>query len=363
MNRVSDRLNVGLADRSYQIVIGHDCLVTLAAELDRIAFPRKLAVVTNSTVGPLYLDKVVDLLSGAGYSVASVTIPDGEEFKTLSVMESVITELIEAGCDRSSGLIALGGGVVGDLAGYAAASYLRGIPFVQIPTTLLAQVDSSVGGKTGVNHKLGKNLIGAFYQPRLVLIDVAVLMTLDDRDLRAGLAEVVKYGVIHDETFLDWLASSVTELLHRDAAVLIRAIKKSCQIKANIVENDEKESSLRAILNYGHTFGHAIEQLAGYGRFRHGEAVSVGMLVAAEIARQKGFCSQDDVQRLRSLLLSFQLPVEIPEFPLQDYLAAMGRDKKVQQGRLRMVLNRGLGQCMIEEIDDPEALFASLLGR
>lgn len=356
-----ERLIVGLGERSYPIVIGQGTLDSLGEELKRVSFPRQVAVVSNQTVAPLYLERVQKLLGAAGFQVLSINLPDGEEYKTLAVFETVMTQLIEGGADRSSGIIALGGGVIGDLAGFAAATYLRGVPLVQIPTTLLSQVDSSVGGKTGVNHALGKNLIGAFYQPRLVLIDVSVLETLAMRDLKAGLAEVVKYGVIHDAGFLDWLSKSSSALLRRDPNALILAVKRSCQIKANIVENDETESSLRAVLNFGHTFGHAIEHLAGYGRYRHGEAVAIGMLVAARVSFGLGFCSAQDVDYLRSLLQALDLPVEIPDFSLQDYLSAMRRDKKVLQGRLRMVLNRGLGQCLIQEIADPEAVFSSLL--
>jgi len=356
-----EKIQVGLGERSYSILIGCRVLPALVAELNRIGFPRRIALVTNTTVADLYADQVVQILGSAGFASELITIPDGEEFKTLSVMEDVLGQLIAKGFDRSSGIIALGGGVVGDLAGFAAAVYLRGVPFVQVPTTLLAQVDSSVGGKTAVNHALGKNLIGAFYQPQLVLIDVDFLKTLPDRELVAGLAEVVKYGVIRDQVFFTWLEKNYSALLGKEPRALIEAIKKSCQIKANIVENDEKESGLRAILNFGHTFGHAVEQLAGYGIFRHGEAVALGMLVAARLAQSRDLCSAEDVRRIFDLLTAFGLPTRLPDFSLVDYLAAMGRDKKVQGGTLRMVLNRGIGACLVQPIADPEASFAPLL--
>jgi len=257
-------------------------------------------------------------------------------------------------------LLALGGGVVGDLAGFVAATFLRGIPFVQIPTTLLAQVDSSVGGKTGVNHPLGKNLIGAFYQPRLVLIDVTTLATLSSRDYHAGFAEVVKYGVIRDQTFFSELVENAGKLCEHDPAALVTAIKKSCQIKADIVERDEREDGLRAILNYGHTFGHAIENLAGYGEYRHGEAVAIGMVVAAQISATLGLCTPREVEVIRQLLLDFKLPVIVPEYSAEKLLEAIGRDKKVHSGLLRMVLNRGIGDFEIRSIADPGALFSGL---
>jgi 3-dehydroquinate synthase len=353
-------IQVGLGERSYRILVGCGILGKIVVELDEIQFPRRIALITNTAVADLYGELVRETLKSGGYDAELVVIPDGEEFKSFSVLEDVLGKLIARGFDRSSGILALGGGVVGDLAGFAAAIYLRGIPFVQVPTTLLAQVDSSVGGKTAVNHRLGKNLIGAFYQPQLVFIDVDLLRTLPDREFVAGMAEVIKYGVIRDRDFFSWLENNCSGLLQRQPRELIEAIKISCQIKANIVENDEKEGGLRAILNFGHTFGHAVEQLAGYGVIRHGEAVSIGMVVAAGLALRKGFCSKDDLRQIRNLLIAFGLPIHIPEFPQADYLTAMGRDKKVHEGRLRMVLNRGIGACLVETIEDPEALFAEL---
>lgn len=355
------KITVGLGDRSYPILIGHAILDQLAGALAEIDFPRQLAIITNDTVNSLYAGQVKNALTEYASSVEVISIPDGENYKTLSTLEAVFTELIEKGIDRSCGLLALGGGVVGDLAGFAAASYLRGVPFVQIPTTLLAQVDSSVGGKTAVNHALGKNLIGAFYQPQLVLIDVAMLDTLPERELRSGLAEVVKYGIIRDLAFFNWLERHVAQLLSLQPESLIQAIMKSCQIKANIVETDEKESSLRAILNFGHTFGHAVEQLSGYGAIRHGEAVSIGMLVAARVSLAEGLCQAEDVERIANLLQSIGLPVDIPPFSLEAYLGAMARDKKVHHGTLRYVFNCGIGDCLIRDIGSPNTVFSWIL--
>ncbi len=356
-----EEICVGLGERSYPIHIGAGIISRAGEAFRSVNFPRRVAVVSNATVGDLYAEALLASLRDAGYQAELMLLPDGEEYKTLETLNQLFEGLIRGNYDRHCGLVALGGGVIGDMVGFAAATYLRGVPFVQVPTTLLAQVDSSVGGKTGVNHPLGKNLIGAFYQPRLVLIDVATLKTLPPRDLAAGLAEVVKYGVICDRDFFAWLEQQASSLLSLERSALEQAVKRSCQIKANVVESDEKESSLRAILNYGHTFGHAVETLAGYGRFRHGEAVAIGMVVAAELSRRLGRCTEADVAAIRSLLESFQLPVCPPSLPLADYLEAMERDKKVKDGRLRFILNLGIGACEITDITDPEPLFAAVL--
>ncbi|MDX2494537.1 MAG: 3-dehydroquinate synthase, partial [Desulfuromusa sp.] len=288
-------------------------------------------------------------------------VPDGEEFKSVETLQLIYNFLLENNFDRGCGIIALGGGVVGDMAGFAAATFLRGIPYVQVPTTLLAQVDSSVGGKTAVNHPLGKNLIGAFYQPELVLIDISTLKTLEIREVSAGLAEVVKYGVIRDYEFFCWLEKNVDKLKDLDTEALTYAIKKACQIKAEIVEVDEKEGSVRAFLNYGHTFGHAIENLSGYGRWKHGEAVSVGMVVASKISFQQGLCSQQDVDRLVTLLKDLDLPIDPPDFSMNEYVTSMQRDKKVKQGELTLVLNRGIGEVVLQKITDISAVFSTIL--
>ena len=356
-----EKIDIDLGERSYPIIIGAEILSDFGCTLKELNFPNQVAVISNDKVSGIYGDVVRETLVNADFSVLEINLPDGEEFKTLQTLEKIYDALISAEFDRGSGLIALGGGVIGDMVGFAAATFLRGIPFVQVPTTVLAQVDSSVGGKTAVNHPLGKNLIGAFYQPELVFIDVATLDSLDPREISAGLAEVVKYGVIRDLAFFQWLEGHIDPLLGLERSALIAAIKRSCEIKADIVEVDEKEGSLRAILNYGHTFGHAIEALAGYGQWKHGEAVAAGMLVAARISAGEGLCAAEDVQRIARLLEAFRLPTEPPEFPLEQYLEAMRRDKKVKQGTLTLVLNQGIGQVVLKKISDPRAVFAPIL--
>jgi 3-dehydroquinate synthase len=356
-----ERLTVGLGERSYPIWVGDGILERLGEALHAVDFPRQVAVITNPTVHGLHGERVLNALARDGYAASVVMIPDGEEYKSLRTLEQIYDALIGGGFDRYCGLIALGGGVVGDITGFAAATFLRGVPYVQVPTTLLSQVDSSVGGKTAINHPLGKNLIGAFYQPRHVHIDVSTLETLPKREFSAGMAEVIKYGIIRDADFFAWLAAHADRLRQRERAALVQAVKRSCQIKADIVELDEKESSLRAILNYGHTFGHAVETLAGYGEIRHGEAIAIGMSVAARIANELGLCTLGQVAAIDALLKAFALSVTPPPFSLADYLQAMGRDKKVKAGVLRFVLNRGIGDCQVSEIRDPERFFAKVL--
>ena len=356
-----ETLNVSLAERSYPILIDSAILPQLGQTLSRCDFPSRIAVISNPTVDNFYGTIIRGSLRNSGFSVQQFNIPDGEEFKSPQTLQSIYDFLINHEFDRGCGLIALGGGVVGDIAGFAAATFLRGIPFVQVPTTLLAQVDSSVGGKTAINHPLGKNLIGAFYQPELVYIDIDTLNTLDPRDVSAGLAEVIKYGVIRDWDFFCWLEDHVDDLINRKPESIAYAVKKSCQIKAEIVAQDEREGSVRAHLNYGHTFGHAVEKLAGYGRFKHGEAVSIGMVVAAQISAQQGFCLQQEVQRLTDLLLSLELPVVPPVFSLEEYVGAMQRDKKVKQGSLTLVLNRGIGDCFLYQPTDITSIFSSAI--
>ncbi len=356
-----EKITVPLGNRSYPILIGADILGTLGNQLREIGFPRRVAVISNDLVSGLYGEAVCDSLLAAGFNPLEINLPDGEQYKNLQTLEQIYDELIRHNFDRGSGLIALGGGVIGDMVGFAAATFLRGVPFVQVPTTLLAQVDSSVGGKTAVNHPLGKNLIGAFYQPKLVLIDVATLNTLELREVNAGLAEVIKYGVIRDQKFFSWLEANASALQNRQFAALITAVKRSCQIKADIVEVDEKEGSIRAFLNFGHTFGHAIESLAGYGEWKHGEAIAVGMIVAAKISASRGLCRSEDVARLTALLKSLELPIEPPDYPLEDYVAAMQRDKKVKQGTLTLVLNQGIGSVQLVKVPDISTIFSSIL--
>lgn len=352
---------VGLEDRSYPIWIGQGIWAALPEALGAVSFPDKVAIITNPTVGDLYCDKVSEVLSSNGREITVIRLPDGEEYKTIDTLQNIYDVLIERKFDRYCGIIALGGGVIGDTAGFAAATYLRGIPFVQIPTTLLSQVDSSVGGKTGVNHPQGKNLIGAFYQPKHVHIDVDVLATLSDREYAAGLAEVVKYGIIWDDEFFKWLEDNQDELLKRSSDELIHAIMISCQIKANVVENDEKEQGLRALLNLGHTFGHAVETLAGYGVIKHGEAVSIGMVMAAKLACKLGYCTSEEVDRVVALLKGFGLPIDPPDFSPDEYLSVMQRDKKVKDGQVRLVLNHGIGSARLHYVENLDMHLNDLL--
>jgi 3-dehydroquinate synthase len=351
-------LEVSLGKRSYPIHIGAGLLVRpelLAAALRS----RQVLVVSNETVSPLYLESLTALLQGR--TVASCILPDGEQFKDLSHLDAIFTSLLEQRFNRDCTLIALGGGVVGDMTGFAAACYQRGVDFIQIPTTLLSQVDSSVGGKTGVNHALGKNMIGAFKQPNAVIIDTDVLKTLPERELKAGLAEVIKYGLIRDIPFLDWLEVNMAGLLARDPGVLAEAIRRSCQNKADVVAADELEQAdLRALLNLGHTFGHAIETGMGYGAWLHGEAVATGMLMAADLSMRLGWLSAADVKRVRHILELAGLPIlPPPSLSAEEFLAHMAVDKKVKDGQMRLVLLKGLGNAVVSTA--PESLLRETL--
>ncbi len=352
-------LTVDLGDRSYPIHVGRGLLGR--AELILPHLPTKrVAVVTNTTVGPLYLSTLQATLEGAGVSVLPIVLPDGEQYKNAETLGRIYDALLEARVERKGTLIALGGGVIGDLTGFAAATYLRGVPFVQVPTTLLAQVDSSVGGKTGINHPLGKNMIGAFYQPRLVLADTDTLNTLPDRELAAGLAEVIKYGLIRDAEFFAWLEAHMEDLIRRDPDALTFAILRSCRNKAEVVAADEREGGIRAILNLGHTFGHAIEAGLGYGVWLHGEAVAAGMVLAADLSRRLGWLTAEDVERVRSLLRRARLPDTAPDLGVERYRALMGLDKKVEGGRVRFVLLRRVGEAVVTA-DVPEAALVATL--
>jgi 3-dehydroquinate synthase len=314
-----------------------------------------VVIVSNDTVAPVYLDRVKAAL-GPRKLVTEVILPDGEQFKNLETLGRIFDQVLAANHDRGTTFVAVGGGVVGDITGFAAACYQRGVDFIQIPTTLLAQVDSSVGGKTAVNHPLGKNMIGAFYQPRAVLIDTNTLHTLPDREFVAGLAEVVKYGLICDEPFYRWLQRDMPRLLAREEAALAEAIERSCANKARVVATDERESGLRAILNLGHTFGHAIETGMGYGLWLHGEAVAVGMLLALRLSARRGWVPDDEVANLDRLLASMNLPRRLPAaIVADDFLVLMGRDKKVVEGRLRLVLLRAIGEaCIVDDATTEE---------
>jgi len=351
-------LEVSLAERSYPIYIGSG-LLSQAALLRTHIKRKEVIIVTNETVAPLYLDKVNKLLDG--YQCESVILPDGEEFKTLEVMNKIFDALLEKHFSRQVTLIALGGGVIGDMTGFAAACYQRGVPFIQIPTTLLSQVDSSVGGKTAVNHALGKNMIGAFYQPQCVIADTDTLNTLDDRQLASGIAEVIKYGLINDLIFFEWLENNIQLLKERDPHALSYAIERSCQNKANIVAQDETEQDIRALLNLGHTFGHAIETGMGYGNWLHGEAIATGMLMAADLSARMGWMPFDEVKRIKAIFESAELPVMGPK-PMnsEQFLSLMSVDKKVQDGVIRLVLLKGIGEAVLTDAYDQQKLLDTL---
>jgi len=338
-------LRVALKENSYPIYIGSG-LLQQKTLLTKHIKSKQVLIVTNVTISPLYLDSVVKQLDG--FQVEVIELPDGEQYKNLDHLTRIFDQLLEKKLSRNATLIALGGGVIGDMGGFAAACYQRGIPFIQIPTTVLAQVDSSVGGKTGVNHPLGKNMIGAFYQPQCVIADMDVLDTLDDRQLIAGFAEVIKYGLIRDLEFFEWLEKNMTLLLARDKQALGYVIERSCQNKAEIVAEDEFESGIRAILNLGHTFGHAIETGMGYGQYLHGEAVSIGMGYAADLSARMGWITATDVARIIALLRAAKLPVTPPEeMGVSQYIELMAVDKKNVDGKIRLILLESIGKATL----------------
>jgi len=348
-----DKVEVALGDRSYPIYIGSDLLGRNEIYQQHIP-SSQVMVVSNETVAPLYLQQLTDAL--AGFQVEAVILPDGERYKTLEVWNQIFNQLLEKQFNRQCTIIALGGGVVGDMAGFAAACYQRGVHFIQVPTTLLAQVDSSVGGKTGVNHALGKNMVGAFYQPRCVVVDIATLGTLDQRQLSAGIAEVIKYGLINDADFFVWLEANMDALLARERTALAYAIEQSCRDKAQVVATDEKEAGQRALLNLGHTFGHAIETGMGYGQWLHGEAVAAGMCMAADLSRRLGWLEEEAQARIVRLVRRANLPVvPPPEIDRNRFMALMGVDKKVMDGKLRLVLLKAIGNALVtDEFDSTE---------
>jgi len=342
---MSHTMQVALGDRTYPIYMaaGH---LDNASLLTQHIKSKQVVVVTNETVAPLYLDRVTAHLKD--YQLEVIILPDGEQFKTLETLNTVFDALLAKQFSRNATLIALGGGVIGDLSGFAAACYQRGIDFIQIPTTLLSQVDSSVGGKTGVNHALGKNMIGAFYQPQCVIIDVQVLNTLDDRQLAAGIAEVIKYGLIRDAEFFVWLEVNMPLILARDEAALTYIIQRSCENKAEIVAEDERESGIRAILNLGHTFGHAIETGSGYGVYLHGEAVSIGTCQAAELSHRLGWLSEAELQRIKQLFQRAKLPIAAPDnLSADDFIRLMAVDKKNVDGDIRLILLNKIGEATL----------------
>ncbi|MCT6717735.1 3-dehydroquinate synthase [Acidovorax sp. K2F] len=350
-----DIVNIDLGDRAYQILI--DWNIDFNQHLEGESSKSRMAVVvTNVTIGGLHLNRVVGLLARIFENVRVIELPDGEKYKSWDSLNIIFSSLLNWRCDRKTTLFALGGGVVGDLTGFAAATYMRGIPFVQLPTTLLAQVDSSVGGKTAINHPLGKNMIGAFYQPQMVICDLSTLSTLPDRELRAGLAEVIKYGSIADLAFMHWLEQNLNAVMAKEVPALAHVVRQSCEIKAWVVGQDEKESGLRAILNFGHTFGHAIEAGMGYGVWLHGEGVAAGMVMAAELSRRLGLIDAEFVCRLTSLIQLAGLPTKGPVLDANDnasrYLELMQIDKKAEAGEIRFVLINGPGKAVVRTAPD-----------
>jgi 3-dehydroquinate synthase len=354
------RVSIDLDQRSYPILIGNDLLGDSRTYADLPASASAL-IVTNKTIAPLYAEALRRALAPHYRTIHQIELPDGEEHKNWQTLNLIFDALLRNRCDRRTVLFALGGGVVGDMTGFAAASFMRGVPFVQVPTTLLAQVDSSVGGKTAINHPLGKNMIGAFYQPRLVVCDAATFQTLPQRELSAGLAEVIKYGPIADMAFMDWIEANLPALLARDPAALAHAVRRSCEIKAHVVGQDERETSLRAILNFGHTFGHAIENGMGYGKWLHGEAVGCGMVMAARLSQQLGLVDVAFVQRLTGLIERAGLPVVGPQLPAAGiegqsnadrYLALMRVDKKAQAGSIQFVVIDAPGSAALRTAPD-----------
>jgi shikimate kinase/3-dehydroquinate synthase len=351
-------LNVDLGERAYPITIGQNLLSNARLLQERIKGQR-VVIVTNTVVAPMYLDALQNQLSQLGKQVEAIVLPDGEEHKTWESLMLVFDALLAKKCDRKTTLLALGGGVIGDMTGFAASAYMRGIPFVQIPTTLLAQVDSSVGGKTGINHPLGKNMIGAFYQPQAVLADISSLNTLPDRELSAGLAEVIKHGAIIDLTFFDWIEANIEKLRAKDPAALAYAVLRSCEIKANVVRQDEREGGLRAILNFGHTFGHAIESGLGYGKWLHGEAVGCGMVMAADLSYRLGYIDYVTRVRISKLVEAAGLPTAAPDLGEQIWLDLMEVDKKNEGGQIKFILLKPLGQSIIAQV--PKATLLATL--
>lgn len=352
-------LKVELANRSYPIHIGRNLISDASLILPHLK-RKHVAIVTNTTVAPLYLDVLRQALQAAGVTVIPIILPDGEAYKNTETLNTIYDVLLQNRCERSTTLIALGGGVIGDLTGYAAATYLRGVPFIQVPTTLLSQVDSSVGGKTGINHPLGKNMIGAFYQPQLVLADIDTLQTLPAREYSAGVAEVIKYGLIRDADFFDWLETNMASLMQLDEAVLSYAIYRSCQNKADVVAKDEHEQGERALLNLGHTFGHAIENAMGYGVWLHGEAVAAGTMMAAKLSQRMGWLNAVEITRIQKCFEAANLPIMPPKLGVEKYLDLMGLDKKVENGKIRLILQQGIGKSVITSDYDADKLKETL---
>lgn len=345
-------LQVELGDRSYPIYIGENLLQDTALYAKHVQGHLSI-IVSNPTIAALYADPVEQSLRAIGQQVVRIILPDGEAHKNWETLQMIFDGLMKAGADRKSTIFALGGGVVGDMAGFAAASFMRGIAFVQIPTTLLSQVDSSVGGKTGINHPLGKNMIGAFHQPVAVIADLLTLKSLPPTELAAGLAEVVKHGAIADAEFLDWIEAHISDLNACHTLAMEHAVFRSCEIKSAVVAADEKETGIRAHLNFGHTFGHAIEAGMGYGQWLHGEAVACGMVIAAELSKELSFISTDDVHRLTNIIQALHLPVTPPSWPVDKYMGFMSHDKKAESGTIKYIVLQALGKASVLKVPDP----------
>lgn len=352
------KVNLGL--KSYRIIIGYGIVHEFGMLCKECNLGEKVAIITNPTVAEYYLASLRVSLKKAGFNVFNIVIPDGEFYKNIQTLNLIYDQLIREGFNRESFLVALGGGVIGDITGFAASTYLRGVPFVQVPTTILAQVDSSVGGKTGINHDLGKNMIGTFYQPSFVLIDQETLKTLPEREYLSGLAEIVKYGITIDSEFFKVLESNVIKLINRDKEFLRNVIRLSCQMKADVVEKDEHEIGCRAVLNYGHTFAHAVEQLSGYSLYLHGEAVAIGIVHAARLSEKKGYATKDVTQRIIKLLSTLGLPIKLPDYTIEDYKNAVSRDKKARDTGINIVFNKGIGDYVIERISNIDYLLCDL---
>ena len=352
-------ININLEKRSYPIYVGEGLLENYGLLKKHIS-NKKVAIITNDKIAPLYLEKISNTLS-VEKEIIPIILPDGEVFKNFETLNLIYDTLLKNKANRQITLIALGGGVIGDITGFAAATFMRGVDFIQIPSTLLSQVDSSVGGKTGINHPLGKNMIGAFYQPKCVIADINLLETLPDKELSAGLAEVIKYGLIRDSSFFEWLENNVEGIIKRDSQLLIEAVVRSCQNKADIVESDEFESGIRAILNLGHTFGHAIETATGYGKWLHGEAIAIGMVMAAYLSEQMGWLTKEENQRIKSLIVDANLPINPPEISKQEFLDLMQLDKKTKEDQINLVLQQGIGKAILTSDYDIEKLHNTLL--
>jgi len=352
-------ININLEKRGYPIYVGKD-LIGIYDLFKKHISNKKVAIITNDKIAPLYLHKITNTLS-AEKDIIPIILPDGEAYKNLETLNLIYDALLTNKANRQVTLIALGGGVVGDITGFAAATFMRGVDFIQIPTTLLSQVDSSVGGKTGINHPLGKNMIGAFYQPKCVIADISLLETLPDKELSAGLAEVIKYGLIRDASFFSWLENNIEGIMKRDPQLLIQTVVRSCQNKADIVEADEFESGIRAILNLGHTFGHAIETATGYDKWLHGEAVAVGIAMAAYLSEEMGWLTKEDNSRIKHLIIKANLPTNPPHISKQEFLDLMQLDKKTKEDQINLVLQKGIGKAILTSNYDTKKLHDTLL--